>query len=368
MLSSRYRNSVPSIAMQLREILQPRIKEWLDRINEIDRQKTGNPPGWRQQHSGIVGRTMAVQAAIDEGLPEEIALGAIRTGRPNRHEIEKFAKGRFALVRENVLAEYEKQKTQVLRQVRLTGNRGGYVPALISWGVARVRKMVHALADAYVDEFIRYSVPSGERAEKDLQMSARQFAAGTIASIRGEIELMAKRTKRPLQNPGGDLNRKINAAMKSAVDEGLLNMKQRINSKGAEGTQVVDNSPSIPPSEQNDRGHSDFLEKLSEDDPNYTVAKRFHLEAWADSYALNAKAFAGRASLSDYVEGCINTFNQAARTQVAIQDAATIPEKCRQFDVMVMSPSAYSEKHSPHSRNVSARRRLRLLSTNTLGG
>jgi len=39
MLSSRYRNSVPSIAMQLREILQPRIKEWLDRISENHRLK-----------------------------------------------------------------------------------------------------------------------------------------------------------------------------------------------------------------------------------------------------------------------------------------------------------------------------------------
>jgi hypothetical protein len=301
-------------------------------------------PRWKQHLSELAALAERATAASSTTRAAAAQPGAyavqevpkVPTGLscPSRYEIEKFAKGRFALVRDDLLAEYEKQKTQVLRQVRLTDNRGGYVPALISWGATRVRKMVLALADAYIDEFIRYSVPTDERAEKDLQTSAGQFAAGTITGISGEIELMAKRTKRPLQNPGGSLNRGINAAMKLAVNEGLLNMKQRIKSKGAEGTQRG-SSPSTTPSEQVKGGHSDFLEKLSKDDPNYKVAKRFHLEAWADSYALNAKAFAGRASLSDYVEGCINTFNQAARTQVAIQDTSTIPEKCKELDVMV---------------------------------
>jgi hypothetical protein len=79
----------------------------------------------------------------------------------------------------------------------------------------------------------------------------------------------------------------------------------------------------------------DFLEKLSEDDPNYEIGKRFYLEAWADSHGLVADAFAGKASLADLVEGCVKSVEQGARTQVAIQNAETIPSRLRELDVMV---------------------------------
>jgi hypothetical protein len=79
----------------------------------------------------------------------------------------------------------------------------------------------------------------------------------------------------------------------------------------------------------------DFLEKLSEDDPNYEIGKRFYLEAWADSHGLVADAFAGKASLADLVDGCVKSVEQGARTQVAIQNAETIPSRLRELDVMV---------------------------------
>ena len=40
---SRYLNSVPSIKKDLREILRARIEEWLDRTNDVDKQKAGDP-------------------------------------------------------------------------------------------------------------------------------------------------------------------------------------------------------------------------------------------------------------------------------------------------------------------------------------
>jgi hypothetical protein len=151
-------------------------------------------------------------------------------GQPSRHEIERFANGRFGVAREAILKGYEKKRDHVLREVRQRGNIGGYAPALIDWGAERVREEVLALADAYVDEFIRYDVNSDKQAEKDLEMVALQIAGGAISGIRGRLDLMAQRTRMPVNHPGGHLNREIHAAMTSALNEGLLNMQQRIKS------------------------------------------------------------------------------------------------------------------------------------------
>ena len=178
-------------------------------------------------------------------------------GRPSRHEIEKFANGRFGIAREGILAEYEKKRDQVLREVRRKGNIGGYVPALITWGAERIRRELLALADAYVDQFTRYDMPSDRRAEKDLQTVAQQIAAGTISGIRGRLDLMARRTRMPLNEPAGHLNREIEAAMKSALNEGLLNLRQLIKSKDSEGPeQPKDDSSPPQPIREEKRGRS----------------------------------------------------------------------------------------------------------------
>ena len=78
----------------------------------------------------------------------------------------------------------------------------------------------------------------------------------------------------------------------------------------------------------------DFLEGLSDDDPNYQIAKRFYLKAWADSHGLAADVLSGRLRLSDFVEGCVKTFDHAARAHVAFEDATSIPERCRELDGM----------------------------------
>ena len=162
--------------------------------------------------------------------------GAIPVGQPIRSEIKKSAEGAFAVVGEDILKEYAEKKNQVLGQVRLTGNSGGYLPALTKWGEERLRRMVLAYADASVEAFTLYSVPSDVQAEQDLQTSAQQMAAGTISAVRGELDLVGKRAGILLNDQVGHLNREIHAAMKSAVKKGALRLRQqRIRSKHSEG-------------------------------------------------------------------------------------------------------------------------------------
>jgi len=78
----------------------------------------------------------------------------------------------------------------------------------------------------------------------------------------------------------------------------------------------------------------DWPEGLSEDDPNYELAKRFYLEAWSDSHGLVADGFAGRLTLSDFLEGCVKTFSQAAAAQVQFKDTTPIQARCRELDRM----------------------------------
>ena len=79
----------------------------------------------------------------------------------------------------------------------------------------------------------------------------------------------------------------------------------------------------------------DFLERLSKDDPNYEISRRFHLEAWRDSHRIVADAYAGSASLSDFIDGCVNTFAQGAEIQIGFKDASSLAEKCHEIDCLV---------------------------------
>jgi hypothetical protein len=100
-------------------------------------------------------------------------------------------------------------------------------------------------------------------------------------------------------------------------------------------------------------GRQDLLEKLSDGDPNYATVKRFYLESWADSHRLVADGFAGRVSLSDFVESCVKTFNQGARTHVDFRDTMSIPAICRELDVMVKgSISLIRENLVPESERL----------------
>jgi hypothetical protein len=80
----------------------------------------------------------------------------------------------------------------------------------------------------------------------------------------------------------------------------------------------------------------DFLGRLSSDDPNYELAKRFYLGAWADSHGLVAEGLAGNISFNDFIESCVSTFAQGAAVHVNFKDAASVKARCEELDRMVM--------------------------------
>jgi hypothetical protein len=66
---------------------------------------------------------------------------------PSRFEIEKLANEIFAADQERRIREFAKEETRVLAQVRSTHNAGGYAPALVQCGAARLRSKILTLAN-----------------------------------------------------------------------------------------------------------------------------------------------------------------------------------------------------------------------------
>jgi hypothetical protein len=92
--------------------------------------------------------------------------------------------------------------------------------------------MILARADAYVEAFELHNVPSDARAETEFKRAAQQMAGGTISGIRGELNLLQARTKRHLGHQGARLNLEIEAAARSALEEGALRLRrQRIKAE-----------------------------------------------------------------------------------------------------------------------------------------
>src|ERR1700733_1154937 len=79
----------------------------------------------------------------------------------------------------------------------------------------------------------------------------------------------------------------------------------------------------------------DLLDRVPTDDPNYLLVKKGFLQSWADSHGLVAAAFEGLMSLTDYVAGCVRTFEQGAQIQVAFKDSISVTAKCDEMDVMM---------------------------------
>jgi hypothetical protein len=150
-----------------------------------------------------------------------------RSARPARPEIDKLADMAFGVSRDRILNDAGEKRNQVLHQVRLTGNSAGFVPALVKWAAERVRQMVLAHADAYVEAFSLHNMPSDALAETDLRTTAQQITAGTISSICGDLDLNNRRTGQQKSVPVGYVNRQISSAMNSSLQEGLLRLKRQ---------------------------------------------------------------------------------------------------------------------------------------------
>jgi hypothetical protein len=154
--------------------------------------------------------------------------GPIQAGKPARHEIKSLAEDTFSVSQDLLITEHGEKKRQVLGQVARTGNSGGHLPALTKWACESLRETILALADAYVEAFTLFGVPADVQAEKDIETSARQMAAGSISGVTGQLALIATRTNRPGNHSGGGhLNREINATMLSALKESRLRLKRQ---------------------------------------------------------------------------------------------------------------------------------------------
>jgi hypothetical protein len=184
-------------------------------------------------------------------------------GHPARPEIEKFANEAFAVARDRILREHANRRNEALSQARLTGNSGSYMPALLRWGAERVREIILARADADVDAFTLHGVPSDTWAEADLRTAAQQIAAGAVSAIQGEIDLQNRRTRRHGDYSGGCLNRQIEAAMKSALREGVLRLRRQRIAAGKSlrsGLEPSLDRPVAPASGENQTKPSDAWE------------------------------------------------------------------------------------------------------------
>ena len=71
---------------------------------------------------------------------------------------------------------------------------------------------------------------------------------------------------------------------------------------------------------------------LHEDEPNRDLARKFYLEAWADSHRLVADGFAGKISFPDFIDGCVKTFAQVAAVHVDFIDDSPIEVKSEELD------------------------------------
>lgn len=143
-----------------------------------------------------------------------------------RDEIESFAQDKFAVARDLLTERLPEKQRHALNQVRSTGNSGGYAPALIKLATERVREMILALADAYVEAFDTCGAPSDIEAERTLQKSAVEFAAGSISAITGQAHLDSLRLRLP-DRPIPGLHSAVKIAVSSAIREGLLRLKEQ---------------------------------------------------------------------------------------------------------------------------------------------
>jgi hypothetical protein len=113
--------------------------------------------------------------------------------------------------------------------VRLRGNIGGYLPALIKWGSERLREAILAHTDAYVDAFSLAGAPVDALVETAIKTSSLQMAGGTASGIRGKLDLMSKRTGMPMNHGAGAIDREIGKSRVLALGEAMLRLeRQRI--------------------------------------------------------------------------------------------------------------------------------------------
>src|SRR5580704_4372726 len=151
---------------------------------------------------------------------------ALPMSQPTRLEIEKYARDKFSASCARIASDYLDKNTQLLNQVRLTQNGGGYLLEVTNLAAERVRETVLAYGDAYAEAFGVFKVFPDHEAEQSLCANARQLSAGCISQVLGHLASIDKTTRQLIMDPGTNLNHEIEKSMRLALAEARRRLRQ----------------------------------------------------------------------------------------------------------------------------------------------
>jgi hypothetical protein len=105
---------------------------------------------------------------------------------PRRAEVERLATSIWDARREQIIHDSDEQRSTPHRTAAARGNLAGVLPALIRWASTRIRELIGAEADAYIEAFNAFNLRCDDAAEKSLRDDAQQMTAGAISNVRGD--------------------------------------------------------------------------------------------------------------------------------------------------------------------------------------
>jgi hypothetical protein len=141
---------------------------------------------------------------------------------PRRAEAESLAVLTFKARQERIIREFGEERNRVVNRVTLTHNAAGYLPALITWAIDRLRQQTSAQADAYIEAFNAFHLPCDTAAERTLESTAIQFAAGSIGNVRSD-----RSVKRHRLGHGSPWHLEIEKEMRTSVKESIARMRHQ---------------------------------------------------------------------------------------------------------------------------------------------
>jgi hypothetical protein len=195
----------------------------------------------------VTARSRGKNGKLQDDVRPQMVERVTLIGLTSRAEIETYADDAFAVACDRLIESQARREYQATAQARRSGNSGAYVPALIDCAAQAVHEVILARADAWVEAFTLFGVPSDVQAHQSLETAAKQIGGGAISGVRGKVQLAECRTKRPLADQAIYLNGEIEKTIRLALKEGKLRLKrQRIEAsrpRNAEPTQRTEPAP-----------------------------------------------------------------------------------------------------------------------------
>jgi hypothetical protein len=139
-----------------------------------------------------------------------------------RVEAERLAVLTSKAKQERIVREFGEQRNRVINRVTLSGNAGGYLPALIAWAVKRLNSNISAQADAYIEAFNAFNLPCDEGVEKKLWQAASDFTAGSIMNVRND-----RSVKRHQLGLGAPWHLEIEREMHTSAKEAIARLRHQ---------------------------------------------------------------------------------------------------------------------------------------------